>query len=261
MGNPPVHRARKRFGQNFLHDAGVIQRIVDTIDPRVGENIVEIGPGKGAITRPLLERAGALHVIELDRDLIVPLRDLVTQSQVLEIHNADALRFDFSVLAADRPLRVVGNLPYNISTPLLFHLLDQIERIQDMHFMLQKEVVNRLAAQPGTGEWGRLGIMVQYHCRVTPLFNVRPGSFRPPPKVDSTVVRLVPHETPPVELEDISALARISARAFSQRRKTLRNALRDIVDASVMEGLGIDPQRRPETLSLQEFAQLANASR
>lgn len=254
-----THRPRKRFGQNFLHDPSVIQRIVSAIDPQPEQLLIEIGPGEGAITQPLLQRVEKLEIIELDRDLIAHLRTLENGPGRLTIHNADALRFDFRTLAVQQKLRIVGNLPYNISTPLLFHLLEQIDTIQDMHFMLQKEVVDRLAAKPGTKDWGRLGIMVQYYCRVSPLFNVGPGAFRLPPKVESTVVRLVPHPAPPVELEDVSTLARITTQAFSLRRKTLRNTLRNLVQVSTMESLSIDPQRRPETLSLEEFAKLANA--
>lgn len=253
------HRPRKRFGQNFLHDPGVIQRIVDVIDPRPGQRLVEIGPGQGALTRLLLARAGALEAIELDRDLIAPLQALSTPAAPLTVHEADALRFDFARLAgAGDKLRLVGNLPYNISTPLLFHLLDQATVIEDMHFMLQKEVVERLAATPGGGDWGRLGIMVQYRCAVTPLFVVRPGAFHPPPKVDSMVVRLIPHAAPPVSVKDPATLARVVAQAFSMRRKTLRNALKGSVGQTQWEALDIDPQRRPETLSLAEFARIAD---
>ncbi|GAB4346613.1 MAG: 16S rRNA (adenine(1518)-N(6)/adenine(1519)-N(6)) -dimethyltransferase RsmA [Gammaproteobacteria bacterium] len=254
-----IHRPRKRFGQNFLHDPGVIQRIVAAIDPQPDEHLVEIGPGRGAITRPLLEKRALLDVIELDRDLIEPLHALEVQGARPRVHNADALRFDFRALSSGERLRIVGNLPYNISTPLIFHLLEQIDVIRDMHFMLQREVVKRIAAQPGTSDWGRLGIMVQYYCRVTPLFGVAPGAFHPAPRVHSSVVRLIPHATPPVPLDDPARLARITAQAFSRRRKTLRNALRGLVDEQTLQALGIDPQRRPETLTLTEFAALANS--
>ncbi len=253
-----THRPRKRFGQNFLHDQSVIQRIVDAIDPRPGQHLVEIGPGRGALTRPLLERAGALEVVELDRDLIAPLQALATPTAPLTVHQADALRFDFAALADGEKLRVVGNLPYNISTPLLFHLLDQAAAIDDMHFMLQKEVVERLAARPGGGDWGRLSVMVQYRCAVTPLFVVRPGAFNPPPKIDSMIVRLVPYRAPPVEVSHPTALKRVVTQAFSQRRKTLRNALKGWLSAEQWAALAIDPQRRPETLTLEEFAAIAN---
>ena len=198
MGNSPVHRTRKRFGQHFLHDPAVIQRIVAAINPRADDILVEIGPGEGAITLPLLQATGRLHVIELDRDLIEPLQRQAIEAGELTIYNADALRFDFCQLAGSGSLRVVGNLPYNISTPLLFHLLEQSRCISDMHFMLQKEVVDRLAAEPGSGQYGRLSVMVQYRCEVTPLFTIGPGAFRPPPRVESAFVRMRPYRTLPV---------------------------------------------------------------
>lgn len=255
------HRARKRFGQNFLHDRAVIARIVRSIGPRPGDRLVEIGPGLGALTLPLLEAAGRLEVVELDRDLIPRLRTLCAGAGELTIHSADALKFDFCTLAerdGHGKLRLAGNLPYNISTPLIFHLLNQARCIQDMHFMLQKEVVERLAAPPGGGDYGRLSVMVQYRCAVEHLFNVPPGAFTPVPKVDSAVVRLAPHATPPVAVQDEAALARVVQAAFSLRRKTLRNSLKGLLDAAAIEAAGIDPQRRAETLSLAEFAALAN---
>lgn len=260
MGNPPVHRARKRFGQNFLHDPAIIRDIIHAVHPLAGQHLVEIGPGKGALTRYLLEACGSLDVIELDRDLIPLLQENCSSLGELRIHSADALKFDFSALAeAEQKLRIVGNLPYNISTPLIFHLLEQIESIEDMHFMLQKEVVDRLAAQPGSKDYGRLGIMVQYYCRVEKLFGVPPGSFTPPPKVHSAVVRLTPHATPPVDVQDVSALSRVVSQAFSQRRKTLRNTLKKLLDSDTIIACDIDPSRRPETLDLSEYARLANA--
>ncbi len=255
------HRARKRFGQNFLHDPAVIERIVAAIDPRPSQAVVEIGPGQGALTLPLLHRLGRLSVIELDRDLAGPLRERCAGAGELELHGADALRFDFSALApGPHALRVVGNLPYNISTPLLFHLLAQAELIADMHFMLQREVVERLAAAPGGKDYGRLSVMIQYRCAVEPLFGVGPGAFHPRPRVDSTVVRLIPHAAPPVTVADEALLARLVAQAFSRRRKTLRNALEGLVEAEALAALGIDPRRRPETLTLAEFAALADAA-
>ncbi len=253
------HHPRKRFGQNFLHDARIIERIVAAIDPRPGDHLVEIGPGQGALTFPLLERAGALDVVELDRDLAAWLRRQDTGGRPLRVHEQDALRTDFCALAAP-PLRVVGNLPYNISTPLLFHLIGQIHCIRDMHFMLQKEVVARMAAQPGGGDYGRLSVMVQLHCRVEPLFRVHPGAFNPPPKVDSAVVRLLPHDRPPVELADPALFERLVKAAFAQRRKTLRNGLRGLAGAAAFERAGIDPGARAETLTLAQFAALANAT-
>jgi len=251
-------RARKRFGQNFLHDMSVIDRIVSAIDPRPGQRVVEIGPGRGALTIPLLRALGRLDVIELDRDLAAWLgRELPEHGEVI-IHQADALRFDFRTLAGDTPLRVAGNLPYNISTPLLFHLFTQADAISDMHFMLQKEVVDRLAADPGSKTYGRLSVMAQYHCRVASLFDVPSHAFRPAPKVESSVVRLIPHTTPPVAVDDPAALQKVVTTAFMQRRKTLRNGLRELLDESEIRAAGIDPTIRAERLSLAEFAALAN---
>ena len=250
------HKARKRFGQNFLHDRHVIDRIVRAIHPKAGERLVEIGPGLGALTQPLLQAAGKLDVVELDRDLIPKLEQLCAGQGELVIHSADALKFDFCALAAGGKLRLAGNLPYNISTPLIFHLLDQAQCIDDMHFMLQKEVVERLAAKPDTSDYGRLSVMVQYRCKVEKLFLVPPGAFTPAPKVDSAIVRLEPHAVPPVDV-DAAALEKLVAQAFSQRRKTLRNTLKGLLDAETIEAAGIDPQRRAETLSLEEFAALA----
>jgi len=253
------HQARKRFGQNFLRDHTVIDRIVRAINPQPGDRLVEIGPGLGALTGPLLEALGSLDVVELDRDLIPRLHEQFAGVGELRVHQADALRFDFrSLVQGDERLRVAGNLPYNISTPLIFHLIEQAPVIRDMHFMLQKEVVDRLAAAPDSADYGRLGVMVQYYCRVERLFTVPPGAFHPVPKVDSAVVRLVPHTAPPVKVNDEGVFARVVAQAFSQRRKTLRNTLRGLVGAETMSALDIDPGRRAETLSLAEFAALAN---
>jgi 16S rRNA (adenine1518-N6/adenine1519-N6)-dimethyltransferase len=252
------HRPRKRFGQNFLHDPGIIGKIVAAINPRPDESLVEIGPGQGAITLPLLEAAGKLTVVELDRDLILPLQTRCREAGELTVHNADALRLDFCSLADGTPLRVVGNLPYNISTPLLFHLLDQHHCIRDMHFMLQKEVVDRMAAKPGPGQYGRLSVMLQYRCRVTPLFTIGPGAFTPPPKVDSAFVRLEPYAQPPVQVDDEAVFAALVRQAFSQRRKTLRNTLREMLDTDEIKATGVDPGARAETLSLNAFAALAN---
>lgn len=254
-----MHRARKRFGQNFLHDPGIIDRILRAVDPAPGQLLVEIGPGKGAITEGLLRRAGAVQVVELDRDLIPVLQERFAGTDGLTIHGADALKFDFCALCQPGArLRVVGNLPYNISTPLLFHLLEQAACIEDMHFMLQKEVVERLAAAPGSGDYGRLSVMVQYRCRVEPLFTIRPGAFQPAPKVDSAFVRLVPHSSAPVQVEDEVCLQTVVSRAFGQRRKTLRNTLKGVLSGSQIEACGIDPNVRPERLSLKEFAALSN---
>jgi len=253
------HRPRKRFGQNFLHDRGIIQRIVQAIAPQRGDNLVEIGPGQGAITKELLPLLGRMHAIELDRDLVGPLADRCAVLGDLRLHNTDALKFDFSSLAEPgRPLRVVGNLPYNISTPLLFHLLDQAAHIRDMHFMLQKEVVERMAAEPGGKSYGRLSVMLQARSRVTPLFNIGPGAFTPPPKVDSAFVRLQPWDPSPYTIAVWPVFSLLVARAFSQRRKTLRNSLRESLSAEAIEFAGIDPGSRAERLSVADFVTLAN---
>ncbi len=248
---------RKRLGQHFLHDSGTIAKIVRSIAAKPGDFVVEIGPGPGALTRPLLETLGRLEVVELDRDLIPHLRDACAGAGDLVVHQADALRFDFAALAAGRPLRLVGNLPYNISTPLMFHLLDQADAIVDMHFMLQKEVVERMAAGAGDDAYGRLSVMLAWHCSVEPLFTVRPGAFTPPPKVESSVVRLVPHRSPPFAVPDPLRFAAIVNRAFSMRRKTLRNALKGLVAEDAIRAAGLDPGARPETISPEGFAKLA----
>ncbi|MBX3702853.1 MAG: 16S rRNA (adenine(1518)-N(6)/adenine(1519)-N(6))-dimethyltransferase RsmA [Steroidobacteraceae bacterium] len=251
-------RARKRFGQHFLHDPGVIARIVAAIDPQPGERIVEIGPGTGALTLPLLARCGRLDAIELDRDLAQALPGRAAGMGELRVHQADALEFDFAALQAGGPqLRVCGNLPYNISTPLLFRLLDARAAIADMHFMLQKEVVDRMVARPGGKTYGRLTVMLAAACRAEFLFRVGRGAFQPPPAVDSAVVRLVPHGQPPFPLPDPARFSRVVAAAFQMRRKTLRNSLRGLVDPAAFEAAGIDAGRRPETLSAGEFARLA----
>ncbi|GAB2791231.1 16S rRNA (adenine(1518)-N(6)/adenine(1519)-N(6)) -dimethyltransferase RsmA [Halomonas shantousis] len=258
---PPAHRARKRFGQNFLRDAGIISRIVRAIRPRPGERLVEIGPGQGALTEPLLDSAGQLEVVELDRDLIPGLRVQFFNYPGFVIHEGDALKFDFAALAAEgegQPLRVVGNLPYNISTPLIFHLLETRGAIHDMHFMLQKEVVERLAAEPGGADWGRLSIMAQYACRVESLFIVPPEAFTPRPKVESAIVRLIPHAELPYPAHDEALFATLVREAFGQRRKTLRNNLKGRIEADALEQLGIDPGRRPQTLTVEEMVRIAN---
>ena len=254
------HVARRRFGQNFLVAVGVVERIVAAIQPRPGENIVEIGPGLGALTRPLLERLGHLHVIEIDRDLIARLREHHAPG-CLTIHEGDALEFDFGALCArDNPsLRVVGNLPYNISTPLLFHLAGFASRLRDGHFMLQKEVVMRMVAAPGTAEYGRLSVMLQYRFQMERLFDVPPGAFRPAPKVTSSIVRMTPLPAETHHAHDETRFARIVAAAFAQRRKTLRNTLRDFLDENALEALGFDPGLRGERLSVADFVTIANA--
>lgn len=255
------HRSRKRFGQHFLHDANAVQKMLTAIAPREADAIIEIGPGLGALTKPLLGAVDRLDVVELDRDLIPRLEQECGGLGILEIHNADALKFDFSALAKEpHSLRVVGNLPYNISTPLIFHLLDQARSIRDMHFMLQKEVVDRLAAHPGGKDYGRLSVMVQYRCSVESLFVVKPGAFSPPPKVDSAVVRLIPYSQLPYPAGDERLLARLVNQAFSMRRKTLRNTLRGLVSATQFQRAGIDPSLRPEALSVNQFVALADAT-
>ncbi|GHE20691.1 16S rRNA (adenine(1518)-N(6)/adenine(1519)-N(6))-dimethyltransferase RsmA [Halomonas urumqiensis] len=255
----PVHQARKRFGQNFLRDPGIISRIVRAIGPRPSERLVEIGPGQGALTEPLLEATGRLEVIELDRDLIPGLRVQFFNYPEFVIHEGDALKFDFQALRGEgERLRVVGNLPYNISTPLIAHLLQAGDAIADMHFMLQKEVVDRLAAEPGGPDWGRLSVMAQYRCRVDSLFVVPPEAFVPRPKVDSAIVRLTPHGELPETAVDEALLFALVREAFGQRRKTLRNNLKGRIDSAALEALGIDPARRPQTLSVAEFVRIAN---
>ena len=253
------HRARKRFGQNFLHDAGVIHRILRGIHPRAGEHLVEIGPGQGALTEGLLDSGARLDVVELDLDLIPILQGKFGARDNFHLNQGDALKFDFARLTEQpHSLRIVGNLPYNISTPLIFHLLDHAPLIRDMHFMLQKEVVERLAAEPGGGDWGRLSIMVQYHCRVEHLFNVGPGAFNPAPKVDSAIVRLVPHDTLPHPAKDSRLLERVVREAFNQRRKTLRNTLKKLMPDTAIEAAGVDGGLRPEQLDLAAFVRLAD---
>jgi 16S rRNA (adenine1518-N6/adenine1519-N6)-dimethyltransferase len=252
-----AHRARKRFGQNFLHDESVINRIVDAIAPVEDQHLVEIGPGQGALTGQLLESGCRLDAVELDRDLVPALRDRFAENPRFRLHEADALRFDYtSISGQDTRLRLVGNLPYNISTPLIFHLLEYAPHIEDMYFMLQREVVNRLAAEPGSKAWGRLGVMAQFRCQVDALFEVPPGAFRPAPRVTSAIVRLAPHRGP-VDAGLESRLRRVTAAAFSQRRKTLRNTLRDLVDVQQLENLAISPSARAETLTLQQLVSIS----
>lgn len=260
-GIPARHQPRKRFGQHFLHDPNIIARIVAAIHPVPGEHWVEIGPGLGALTRPLLQAARELDVVELDRDLLEPLQMRCSGLGTLRIHQADALKFDFARLRGEGPrLRVAGNLPYNISTPLLFHLLTQAEHLNDLHFMLQREVVERMAAGPGEDAYGRLSVMLQYRCRVEALFTVGPGAFQPPPRVWSAVVRLVPRETSTVTVRDEQRFAEVVQRAFAQRRKTLRNSLQGLLDAAQIKAAGVDPTARPETLDLAAFVALSDAA-
>ncbi|MDP2100430.1 MAG: 16S rRNA (adenine(1518)-N(6)/adenine(1519)-N(6))-dimethyltransferase RsmA [Methylobacter sp.] len=254
-----VHTPRKRFGQNFLHDHNIIYNIISSIQARPDQHWVEIGPGQGALTEPLLNEKVRLDVVELDRDLVVLLKEKFRHYPNLHIHSADALRFDFSSLAeGGNKLRIIGNLPYNISTPLMFHLLDNAKCIEDMHFMLQKEVVDRICAAPGSKKYGRLSVMMQYHCMPELLFEVPPESFDPIPQVTSAIVRLVPHQQPPVAVNDMGKLNRVVTQAFSQRRKTLRNSLKKLIEEADIAALGIDPTLRAESISLAEFALLSN---
>ncbi len=256
-----MSRAKKHLGQHFLHDPGTIARIVQAIDPAPGDRIVEIGPGRGAITVPLLEATGTLDVVEIDAELLPVLTERCRGRGELRIHREDALTFDLRALSgAGPPLRLVGNLPYNISTPLLFHFIEQIDALRDMHFMLQKELVARMAARPGGKEYGRLTVMLAPWVRVEPLFDIGTGAFSPPPKVVSTFFALRPHASPPFRVADPQAYARVVAAAFGQRRKTLRNSLAGLLDATAIEAAGIDPRVRAETLSPGQFAALADAS-
>lgn len=255
-----AHRARKRFGQHFLRDPTIVRRIVATVDPKPYDILVEIGPGEGVLTRELAPRVDALHAVELDRDLVTHLKAALGAQENLYLYNADALTFDFCRLAvSSRKLRLIGNLPYNVSTPLLFRMLEQTHCIEDMCFMLQREVVDRVCAIPNTKAYGRLSVMIQWHCAVQRLFDIKPGAFNPRPKVDSAIVRLRPYASPPSKVIDEIAFARLVGAAFVQRRKTLRNALKSMLRGEQISALGIDPGRRGETLTLEEFALLSDA--
>jgi len=258
MSEPQAHRPRKRFGQNFLHDPGVIDRIVDVIDPRPGQNLVEIGPGQAALTRALIERAGHICAIEIDRDLAHRLRAEFAPA-TLTLIEADALAFDWSAMTSGAPLRIVGNLPYNISTPLLFSLATIADRVRDQHFMLQKEVVERMVAAPGSKTYGRLSVMLQQRYRMTRLFDVPRGAFNPPPKVTSSIVRMQPLPAGELAEVDQADFARVVMAAFGQRRKTLRNALAALLDAGQITAAGVDPQARAETLGVAQFVALTRA--
>ncbi|MBZ4201183.1 MAG: 16S rRNA (adenine(1518)-N(6)/adenine(1519)-N(6))-dimethyltransferase RsmA [Methylotenera sp.] len=254
------HIAKKRFGQNFLTDRGVINSLVEAIAPQANDLMVEIGPGLGALTKPLLLALKKLHVVEVDRDIITwmnteYLKPAYAQASI-NIHNADALKFDFTSLG--KGLRVTGNLPYNISTPILFHLLANISHITDMHFMLQKEVVERMVAQPSTPAYGRLSVMLQYHLHMDYLITVPPTAFEPAPKVESAFVRCVPHATGPFIAKDEAVFAKVVLAAFSQRRKTLRNTLKGLLADDGFAALQIDSQQRAENLSVADFVAIAN---
>jgi 16S rRNA (adenine1518-N6/adenine1519-N6)-dimethyltransferase len=250
-----MHQPRKRFGQHFLHDPGVIGRIVAAIAPQPRDRMVEIGPGLGALTQPLLKKLDHLHVVEIDRDIISWMKGHYPANKIT-IHECDALKFDFRSLGPQ--LRVTGNLPYNISTPILFHLLDNVDSIVDMHFMLQKEVVERMVAAPSNAAYGRLSVMLQYRLQMEYLFTVPPEAFDPAPKVESAFVRAVPHATLPHPAKNEAVLAKVVTAAFGQRRKTLRNTLKGLLDDAGFAALGIDPQLRAENLSVAEFVAISN---
>jgi 16S rRNA (adenine1518-N6/adenine1519-N6)-dimethyltransferase len=261
----PTHRARKRFGQNFLHDPNIIARIVRAVTPRPGQTLIEIGPGQGAITAPLVEAAENLTAIEIDRDLAAALRVRFAARPGFRLIEQDVLKVNFAELAEghgdsqrEGSLRILGNLPYNISTPLLFHLLDYRDLISDMVFMLQLEVVDRLAAQPGHPDYGRLSVMMQYHCKVEKLFTVPPGAFFPQPKVDSAIVKLTPWRPLPHPARNPHTLERVVRVAFSQRRKTLRNTLKTLLPPEKLELLGIDLNLRPENVGLKDYVRLSD---
>jgi 16S rRNA (adenine1518-N6/adenine1519-N6)-dimethyltransferase len=254
-----THIARKRFGQHFLHDKHIIQRLVNVIAPQKDQHIIEIGPGQGALTVPVLELIGEIDAVELDKDLIPALIERCANKGNLRVYPADALTFDFGCFFDQKsPLRIIGNLPYNISTPLIFHLLTFAPYIWDMHFMLQKEVVDRLAAKPGSKTYGRLSVMVQYHCEVTALFDVPPAAFYPPPQVHSRIVKLVPYHDIPHTARNYAHFANIVKEAFSHRRKTLRNSLKSLVADFDWEKIAVNPQTRPEDLSVEDFLKISN---
>jgi 16S rRNA (adenine1518-N6/adenine1519-N6)-dimethyltransferase len=249
------HVPRKRFGQHFLADPAIVERIIGAIDPRHGDHLVEIGPGLGALTEPLIDRLDHLHVVEIDRDLSERLRARYPAAR-LTVHQADALEFDFAALPA--PLRMVGNLPYNISSPLLFRAAGVATRCADLHFMLQREVVDRMVAAPSAAEYGRLSVMLQYRFRIERLFDVPPGSFRPAPKVHSAVVRLVPRPVEELDAVSEAGLSRVVAQAFSMRRKMLKNTLADLLSGSELADIGIDSRKRAQELPVAAFVTIAN---
>jgi len=249
------HVAKKRFGQNFLTDQAIISSLVDAINPRAEEIIVEIGPGLGALTKPLLKKINHLHVVEIDRDIVSWMQNEYAKTAVT-IHNVDALKFEFATLGEN--LRVVGNLPYNISTPILFHLLDNVAHVTDMHFMLQKEVVERMVAQPSTPAYGRLSVMLQYHLAMEYLITVPPEAFEPAPKVESAFVRCIPHAIKPEIANDFNLFAKVVLAAFGQRRKTIRNTLKDFLNDSDFAHLKINSQLRAENLSVKDYVLIAN---
>lgn len=251
------HIPRKRFGQNFLTDDAVLHDIIRTIDPKPDDTMVEIGPGLAAMTRLLVDEVAQLHVVELDRDLVARLQKTFDPAKLV-VHSADALQFDFASIPVPegRKLRVVGNLPYNISSPLLFHLTQIAPQVQDQHFMLQKEVVERMVAEPGSKTYGRLSVMLQWRYHMELMFVVPPTAFDPPPQVDSAIVRMIPLAQPlPCDAEK---LERVVQQAFSQRRKVIRNCLAGMFDEHALIDAGVDPQLRPEAIALEHYVALAN---
>lgn len=249
------HRARKRFGQNFLHDRHWIERIAKAVNATEGDDIVEIGPGQAALTRELIAGAGKVRAVEIDRDLAAWLKETFPES--LSLIEADALTLDWTHVAKNDNLRVVGNLPYNISSPLLFKLLEAADHVKDQHFMLQKEVVDRMVAQHGSKTYGRLSVMLQWRYRMQKLFDVPPGAFNPPPKVMSSVVRMIPKAKEEVPSVDFELFSSVVANAFSQRRKTIRNALSALLSAEEIAACDVDPSARAEALPLDAFVRLA----
>jgi 16S rRNA (adenine1518-N6/adenine1519-N6)-dimethyltransferase len=251
-----VNFPKKRFGQHFLQDENVLDQIVATVNPKPDDHLVEIGPGEGVLTKRLLPEVNGMVAIELDRDLIPRLRQNCLGLGELRIYQKDVLKFDFTELSP--PLRLVGNLPYNISTPILFHVINNISIIKDMHFMLQQEVAERIVTDPGSKTYGRLSVMVQYYCEVELLFHVGARAFFPPPKVESAFIRLVPRTTIKLQAKDEKNFSRVVQAAFSMRRKTIRNSLRKMISEEQLRAIGIDPQVRPEDLAVEEFVSIAN---
>ena len=254
------HKHKKQFGQNFLNNPRIIQLIVASIRPKTEDHLVEIGPGEAALSEPLLNVVKKMDIIEIDNDLIKPLTQRFANNPAFHLHHTDALSFNYTTLLDSKSerLRIVGNLPYNISSPLMFHLLTFASNISDMHFMLQKEVVDRICAQPGSRTFGRLSVMIQYACQTENLFVVAPENFNPPPKVDSAIVRLVPYQTKPFIAHNEVLFAKLVKQAFSQKRKTLRNTLKGLLETEHIEQCGIDPSARAESLSVKQFVDMAN---
>ncbi|QCU89666.1 16S rRNA (adenine(1518)-N(6)/adenine(1519)-N(6))-dimethyltransferase RsmA [Thiomicrorhabdus sediminis] len=255
------HKHKKQFGQNFLNNGRIIDQIVASIRPKADDHMVEIGPGEAALTEPLINVVKRMDIIEIDNDLIAPLKIRFASKPAFNLHHTDALTFDYGQLLEflpQQPLRVVGNLPYNISSPLMFHLLNYSEHITDMHFMLQKEVVDRICAAPGNKTYGRLSVMMQYACQCEYLFTVGPENFTPPPKVDSAIVRLLPYQQKPFIADNEQAFAELVKQAFSQKRKTLRNNLKGWLDSEQIVRCEVDPGARAEALSVEQFVKLAN---